>query len=258
MNALIIEDEALTATLLEDLLHQYDKQIFVLKILPSVKATIDFFRNNLNPRVDLIFMDIHLEDNLCFNIFEEISLNIPVIFTTAYDEYMLKAFKVNSVDYLLKPLDYNDLSKAIDKFKSLQKQNISPQLETLFEYLNLNKVPKTDAFKTRFFITLGTKIHSIESSDIAYFTSEGKTTNLVTKTGLKLPVEFSLEQLAGGIVDPKVFFRVSRQHILSISAIKNIQVFSKTSLKVEVEPKENQGIYVSRDRVADFKTWLGK
>src|SRR6187402_2870594 len=160
MKTIIIEDENLTAKRLESLLHKYDNTIQIEAILPSVKEAIGWLESH--PEPDLIFMDIHLEDDLAFKIFEQIRIAAPVIFTTAYDEYMLKAFKVNSIDYLLKPIDYDDLVRALEKFKSLQ-VNSGFDMNAL---LQLVQKPKEPTFKDRFMVTIGTKIYSIETEDI--------------------------------------------------------------------------------------------
>ncbi|MDX1939243.1 MAG: LytTR family DNA-binding domain-containing protein, partial [Saprospiraceae bacterium] len=195
MNVIIIEDEALTAQRLEGMLQKYNPNISILAILPSVAESVQWLRKNDAP--DLVFMDIHLEDDLCFKIFELAPLSAPVIFTTAYDEYMVKAFKVNSIDYLLKPLNYVELIAALDKFKALKEQYSKPDFDTLLQYIG----QRTPEYKTRFMITVGTKIRSIEVSEIAYFYSADKLTFLVTKEGQNLPIDFSLDKLAT-LLDP--------------------------------------------------------
>ncbi|HQW03714.1 MAG TPA: LytTR family DNA-binding domain-containing protein, partial [Saprospiraceae bacterium] len=199
MKTIIIEDENLTAKRLESLLQKWDSTIQVEAILPSVDEAVKWFGSNAEP--DLIFMDIHLEDDLAFKIFEQVRIAAPVIFTTAYDEYMIQAFKVNSIDYLLKPVNYDELVQAIEKFKRLKNQFAQPNLETLLKSLG-HKEPE---YKSRFMITVGTRIKSIETSDIAYFYSEDKLTFMVTKEGQNLPIDFSLDKLTT-LLDPKHFF----------------------------------------------------
>ena len=182
MRAVIIEDETLTAKRLQSLLHKYDPSIEVLAVLPSVKESVTWL--NDNPYLDLIFMDIHLEDDLAFKIFDQVELQAPVIFTTAYDEYIIQAFKVNSIDYLLKPVNYDELVHAIEKFKNLRKQFAQPELDKLLKFIG----KKEQEYRSRFMITVGTRIKSIEVEDIAYFYSEEKMTFMVTKEGQNLPL----------------------------------------------------------------------
>lgn len=251
MRVLIIEDENLTATRLQGMLEKYDSTIRVEEILPSVKSTKEWLSNNEPP--DLIFMDIHLEDDLAFSIFKSITLEVPVIFTTAYDDYMIQAFKVNSVDYLLKPLNYEELSKAIDKFKSIHKK---PKLADMEKLLAL-VAGKEAEFKERFMIQIGTKIKSIEISEVSYFYSEDKLTFLVMNDGHAYPIEYSLDKLAG-VLDTKVFFRINRQMIISYRSVKQVLTHVKGKIKLELKPSFKDEVMVSGDRMTDFKEWLGK
>jgi DNA-binding LytR/AlgR family response regulator len=251
MNTIIIEDENLTARRLESLLQKYDPGIQVLAILPSVREAVEWIKSNPSP--DLVFMDIHLEDDLAFRIFERIPLQVPVVFTTAYDEYMIQAFKVNSIDYLLKPINYDELAQALDKFKTLKFQFAQPNMETLLQLIG----KKETEYKSRFMITVGTRIRSIETVDIAYFYSEEKLTFMVTKDGHQLPIDFSLEKLAT-LLNPRDFFRISRQFLVSFSSIQNVQAHLKGKLKLELLPKCKFDVMVSGDRMTDFKEWLGR
>lgn len=260
MNVLIIEDEDRTARLLERMLKKYDPTIHVLAQIPSVEGAVDWFKQH--PAPDLAFMDIHLEDGLAFSIFEQIQLTVPVIFTTAYDEYMIKAFKVNSIDYLLKPVDDDELSAAIDKFKSLHKETsagseATPGTPDLKALLQLLQRPPEAAYKERFMVSLGTKIKSVEVSDIAYFFSEEKATCLVTKDRQHLPLEQSLDQLST-LLNPAQFFRVNRQFFVSRSAMQTIHAFSAGKLKLDLNPCSRAEVFVSMSRMAEFKEWLGR
>ncbi len=251
MNTIIIEDENLTAQRLEGMLKKYDPRIQVLAILPSVEASVQWLRKNEAP--DLVFMDIHLEDDLCFKIFELAPLTAPVIFTTAYDEYMVKAFKVNSIDYLLKPVNAAELTAALDKYHALKDQFAKPDFDTLLQYIG----QRTPEYKTRFMITVGTKIRSIETAEIAYFYSDEKITFLVTREGQHLPIDFSLDKLTS-LLDPNQFFRVNRQSLVSFGAIQTVHTHYKGKLKLDLLPKTKQEIFVSGDRMTDFKDWLGR
>jgi DNA-binding LytR/AlgR family response regulator len=252
MNVVIIEDEDRTARQLERMLKKYDPTIHILTQLPSVKEAVSWFGQN--PIPDLAFMDIHLEDGLAFSIFEQIRLTLPVIFTTAYDDYMIKAFKVNSVDYLLKPVDYDELVAALEKFKTIRQHPAIPDLNTL---MALIQKPKEASFKERFMVSIGTKIRSVEASDLAYFFSEEKATFLVTKDGQSLPVEYSLDQLVN-LLNPNVFFRVNRQFFVARPAIQTIHAYSAGKLKLELLPPARHEVFVSMSRITEFKDWLGR
>ncbi len=252
MKAIIIEDETLTAKRLTSLIHQYDKSINVITYLSSVAESIEWFQNNEAP--DIVFMDIHLEDDLAFKIFEKVSLQAPVIFTTAYDEYMVKAFKVNSIDYLLKPVNYDELVQALDKYKKLKQQFSGLNMETLLQFIN--QKPATQ-YKERFMINVGSKLKSIEVKDIAYFYSEDRMSFAVMRDNQSYPVDFSLDKLQE-LLDPKEFFRVSRQVIVSFHSIQAAHIFFKGKLKLDILPKPKFDILVSADRAADFKEWMGR
>ncbi|GAB4017826.1 LytR/AlgR family response regulator transcription factor [Spirosoma koreense] len=263
MNVVIIEDENLTGKRLESLLHKYDPDISVLARIPSVAEAVSWFDEHraqgTSAPIDLVFMDIHLEDDLGFRIFEQTELMTPVIFTTAYDEYMIQAFKVNSIDYLLKPINYNELVAAIEKFKALKKQfgHATPAAPDLEMLINLIGKSKQTDYKERFMITVGTKIRSIETAEIAYFYLEEKVVFLVTKDGLSLPVDYSLDKLTQ-LLNPRQFFRISRQFLVSLAAIQTIHAFSAGKLKLDLVPKSRQEVFVSGDRMTEFKEWLGK
>lgn len=252
MKALIIEDEMLTAQRLEAMLKKYDPAIEVLATLPSIAESIQWFTSNPDP--DLVFMDIHLEDGQSFGIFEKINLDIPVIFTTAYDEYMIKAFKVNSVDYLMKPINYEELVHAIEKFKRLHKQDEpAGHMDAFMQSIQ----PKEQEYKSRFLISIGSKLKAIETNDIQYFYSAEKLSFLVTKDNQRFPVDYSLDKL-NVMLDPKDFFRINRQMMVRLSAIDHIHVFPKGRLKLDLLPPMKDEVLVSLDKVTAFKEWLGK
>jgi DNA-binding LytR/AlgR family response regulator len=252
MKVVIIEDEQLTAQRLTGMLKKYDSTIDVIAILPSVNDSIDWFKNKTDP--DLIFMDIHLEDGQSFSIFEKINLDIPVIFTTAYDEYMIKAFKVNSVDYLMKPINYDELVQAVEKYKRLHEQ-VSKN-ESLSSLLHTLQAKETE-YKQRFLISTGSRLKTIEITDVHYFYSIEKVTFLVTKDNQRLPVDFSLDRLLS-LVNPAQFFRINRQMMVGLTAISNIHVYPKGRLKLDLTPEFREEVMVSLDKIVDFKVWLGK
>lgn len=265
MNVIVIEDERLTAQRLTSQIKKYDASINVLAQIASVAEAISWFKTNPISSVDLIFMDIHLEDGDSFQIIHKLDLTTPIIFTTAFDDYMIKAFKVNSIDYLLKPVNYGELASALNKFRSLRRMNEFQQgsmqvdIRTLMKQLEQQSRPQ---FKDRFMVTVGTKIRSIPTEHIAYFYLEEKAVLLVTNEGAILPVDYSLDALMQ-VIDPKRFFRVSRQFIVSLNAIQMVHTISAGRLKLDLIPiasgtKTRKEVAVSGDRVADFKAWLGK
>ncbi|OUJ74094.1 LytR/AlgR family response regulator transcription factor [Hymenobacter crusticola] len=252
MRVLIVEDENLTARRLEGQLLKYDPSIEVLAKLPSVAKAVDWLRTH--PAPDLLFLDIHLEDDLGFRIFEQVQVSTPVIFTTAYDEYMIQAFKVNSIDYLLKPVNYDDLVAAIEKYKALRQHFAAPDLSAL---LQLVTKPSEQAYRDRFMVSIGPKLRSVEVSDIAYFFLEEKVVFLTTQQGSMLPLEYSLDKLTQ-LLNPRQFFRVSRQYLVSLGSIDSIHTYSAGKLRLELRPTPRHEVFVSGDRVTDFKDWLGR
>jgi DNA-binding LytR/AlgR family response regulator len=251
MKVVIIEDEQLTAQRLENMLHKYDATIQVTATIPSVAEAVEWFTSNEDP--DLVFMDIHLEDDQCFTIFEKINLDVPVIFTTAYDEYMIKAFKVNSIDYLMKPVNYEELVNAIEKFKKLQKHYQENGLESLLGSVH----KKEPEYKQRFLISVGSKLKTIDISEVSYFYCSEKITFLVTKENQRLPIDYSLDKLVL-LTDPKQFFRVNRALLIKLDSIGNMHVFPKGKIKLDLAPAMKEDVFVSLDKVTSFKEWLGK
>ncbi len=255
MNVLIVEDEKLTARRLESLLIHYDPTIRVLAQLPSVSKAVAWFADTSHDQPDLLFLDIHLEDDSGFRLIEQAGLTLPIIFTTAYDQYMLQAFKTNSIDYLLKPIDADELAAALDKFKQVRQipTPLQPDVGALLKLLQ----PAATAYKDRFMVTIGTRIRSIETAEIAYFFFEDKATWLTTPEGQHIVIEYSLDKLAT-LLDPKLFFRVNRACIVSLGAIRMIHTYSGSKLKVDLHPAPRQEVFVSGDRITPFKDWLGR
>ncbi len=256
MNVLIVEDEKRTAQRLEKLLKEYDPTIRVLAQLPGVAKAVAWFADSANIRPDLLFLDIHLEDGSGFQLIEQAGLTLPIIFTTAYDEYTLQAFKTNSVDYLLKPIDPDELGAAIDKFRNRQP---IPDLSVLRALLGqLGPASSAPAgYKERFMITIGQKIRSIEIVEVAYFFFQDKSTWLTTQEGQNLSIEYSLDKLTT-LMDPARFFRVNRAFLVSLESIQTIHAFSGSKLKLDLLPKSRTDVFVSGDRITPFKEWLGK
>ncbi|MFD1602653.1 LytR/AlgR family response regulator transcription factor [Flavobacterium artemisiae] len=255
MTTLIIEDEKPAARLLQRKLEKLD--IKVETMLHSVEEAVDWFTSNSHP--DLIFLDIQLSDGLSFEIFEKIDIKSAIIFTTAYDEYALKAFKLNSIDYLLKPIDEDDLETAVTKFRSRlpkvseESQNLRMDFEQIRQMLS-NPFEKT--FKKRFTVKIGQHLKVITTEEIECFFSENKGTYIHTYDNRDYLIDSTLEILEQEI-DKKEFFRVSRKFIVPLKAIKEIQVYTNSRLKVILPSYKDDEVIVSREKVQDFKSWLG-
>jgi DNA-binding LytR/AlgR family response regulator len=250
MKVLIIEDERPATQKLRRLLADIDPEIEIVQVLESVEKAINWLTDNSFP--DLIFMDIQLEDGICFEIFEKIKISIPVIFITAYNEYALKAFKVNSVDYLLKPVNRDELEKAILKYRQFHKKELDyAKVEELFTQLQPKK-------KERFLIKIGEHYKSIQIADILCFFIRERNCFMRIRTGRDYPVDYSLDKVEM-LVDPLQFFRVNRDFIISFSSIRDVIAYSSSRLKIMLEGWSNDiEIVVSRDRVADFKNWMDR
>ena len=251
MNIIIIEDEKPAARLLQRKVEKLGLQ--VTQMLHSVEEAIHWFNSNTHP--DLIFLDIQLSDGLSFEIFETITIKSAVIFTTAFDEYALRAFKLNSIDYLLKPIDEDDLAIAISKFKNQFQKNTISNLD--FDAIKRMLVNPTEKeYKKRFTIKLGQQLKMIAIEEVECFFSENKGTYIHTSDNREYLIDSNLELLEND-VNPKDFFRVSRKFIISLKAIKEIQIYSNSRLKVILPSYKAEEVIVARERVNDFKEWLG-
>jgi DNA-binding LytR/AlgR family response regulator len=254
MKALIIEDEHLTAERIRTLLLKIDPTITVLEIIDSVKTAVQWFSKNEKP--DLVFMDIQLADGLSFDIFEQIPIEYPIIFITAYQEYAIKAFKVNSVDYLLKPISEEDLRSAITKYQRHFRNEVNlPQIGN--ELLSGIKQMIHKTYKTRFMIRVGDRVKSVEVDDILYFFSLDKGSYLHTSDNRNYVIDFTLEALVE-LLDPVKFHRINRRYIISPGAIEDMINLSGSKLKVLLTQSDDAEIYISRDRLSAFKEWLDK
>jgi DNA-binding LytR/AlgR family response regulator len=248
MNCLIVEDEKVAAERLVGLIKKYDPSIDISEIVQSVKNAVLWLNTHQAP--ELIFMDIQLADGLSFEIYEQTIVKTPVIFTTAYDEYALKAFKVNSIDYLLKPVDLNELKNAIDKFK----ENNSPK-EIPAQVFDSIMFSLTKKFKNKFVMNVGEHIKVFTADDIQCFYSLEKYTFLQNNSGRDYAINYTLDQLED-LLDPAQFFRINRKFIVSFSAISDIISYSNSRLKVKLSSNESDDLIVSREKVQDFKKWL--
>ena len=255
MNILIIEDEKPAARLLQRKVEKLGLQVNTM--LHSVEESIAWFQNNPHP--DLIFLDIQLSDGLSFEIFEYFDkaqqhIKSAVIFTTAYDEYALRAFKLNSIDYLLKPIDEEDLEIAVNKFKArTQSQNISLDFEAIKRML-VNPVEKE--YKKRFSVKIGQQLKVISIDEVECFYSENKGTYIHTLDNRDYLIDSTLEVVEAEI-NPKDFYRVSRKFIVPLKAVKEIQLYSNSRLKIILPTYKDDEVIVARERVGDFKEWIG-
>ena len=249
MKVVIVEDEKPAARRLQRMLAAHDISVEVM--LHSVEESVNWFHHNEHP--DLLFLDIQLADGLSFEIFEEVTIKSPIIFTTAYDEYALQAFKLNSVDYLLKPIDQDELDAAIEKYKSWGKSIGEPAFD--LEALQALIAPKRKPFKRRFTTKIGQRIKMIPVETIECFYSENKSTHIFTIDGRSYLIDETLEQLEDKL-DPELFFRVSRKYYVHINAIKDIISYTNSRLKIILNHYNESEIIVSRERVKEFKYWL--
>jgi two-component system, LytTR family, response regulator LytT len=250
MNIIIIEDEKPAARLLQRKVEKLGLHVNIM--LHSVEEALTWFHNNQHP--DLIFLDIQLSDGLSFEIFEQIDIKSAVIFTTAYDEYALRAFKLNSIDYLLKPIDEEDLEIAVNKFKArTQSQNFSLDFEAIKRML-VNPVEKE--YKKRFSIKIGHQLKVIPIEEVECFYSENKGTYLHTLDNRDYLLDITLEILETEL-NPKDFFRINRKFIVPLKSIKEIQVYTNSRLKIVLPSYKEDEVIIARERVSDFKEWIG-
>lgn len=250
MKVIIIEDEKPSARRLQRMLGTL--QIEAETMLHSVEESITWFQNNEHP--DLIFLDIQLSDGLSFEIFETINIQSAVIFTTAFDEYALQAFKLNSIDYLLKPIDAVDLAKAIKKFEV----RLPRQQAVTLDFNDIKKLlvnPVDRGYKKRFSVKIGQHLKLINIEDIECFYSENKGTYVFTSEGRNYLLDTTLELLEQEL-EPQTFFRISRKYFVNINAIKDMLSYTNSRLQIKLNTYNNDEVIVARERVKDFKTWL--
>jgi DNA-binding LytR/AlgR family response regulator len=251
MNVLIVENEMPAADKLVRLLQNIDKSITVIGVVESVEETINWLQEK--PRPDLMLMDVQLDDGLCFEIFETINVDTPVIFTTAYDEYTLKAFKVNSVDYLLKPIEEGLLKAALLKFKKLYADNDPFKRDfkqLMYEFRN--------QYKSRFLIKIGNKYRSVPVGEISHFHICERSVFLNDSQGKDYGIDYSLEQLES-MLDSRKFFRINRECIVNINMISLMNSYSSSRLQLTLKNEEKNEIFVvSREKVAEFKKWVDR
>lgn len=248
MNILIVEDEAISAKGLEQSLTKLDHNYKIVGKTASVAKTVDFL--NSHPQPDIIFMDIHLEDDICFEIFRQCNVESPVIFTTAYDQYAIEAFNTNGIAYLLKPYTDEELADAIGKLKRLLAIGQRNAIEKSMTALQPQKKPQRLTFR------IGDSYTSVLTDDIAYLLSEDHYTTLVTTSNKQLIINPSLADMETQL-DEEKFFRISRSFIININSIEKVSHYFNGRLKLTIRPKPNEDVFVSRQRVKDFLEWYG-
>jgi DNA-binding LytR/AlgR family response regulator len=246
---LIIEDEETAAKRLLKMVKDLLPDVEVMNDISSIAAAMEWFENNHHP--DLVLMDIHLADGSSFEIFKRIKVDCPVIFTTAFDQYALEAFKVNSIDYLLKPIKKEELQRALDKFQKLHFKSAAPiDIEKL-----LASIQQKAEYKERFIIRYGEHMKTIQTSEIAYIYTENRISFAVLKEGKRYALDFNLDQLEQ-MLNPKQFFRINRQFIIGYNSITEMLTYSKSRVLVKLNPPAKEDTIVSTERSSAFKAWL--
>lgn len=249
ISTLIIEDEKPAAQRIEEMLKKLEPDIIVAEKLDTVESAIEWLGQN--PQPDLIMLDIQLGDGLSFDIFKKTKVESYIIFTTAYDEYAIRAFELNSIDYLLKPVSEQKLARSLEKFRKYNRK--SPNIDVDHLIKSLDKWG--NRFKKRFVIFVAGRISVIETGKIAWFSSKDKNTFLCSDEKRLFPIDYSLDQVEG-LVNPETFFRVNRQYIVHFNAIKKINIFSKSRIKITISPPPDDEILVSAARTHEFRQWL--
>jgi len=256
MRVFIIEDEIPASEKIVRLINRYDESIEVAGSAMSIKQAVHWLKED--GKADLLFMDIQLTDGLSFDIFKQVNFDIPVVFTTAYNEYAIDAFKANGIDYLLKPITFEAVSNSLKKFKSLKNKLQEPEQTGATAIIDLQsalEMLSKREYKTRFMVKIGEHIRSITTDNIDLFYAEGRNGYIVTNEGRRLIIDYKLETL-DEMLDPKKFFRVNRTYIIEINAIKDVLVYSNSRLKIILSQSFDREIIVSREKVNQFKTWF--
>jgi two-component system response regulator LytT len=260
MKILIVEDEELAVKKIRKTLGEVDGNAEVVGVADSITGTVDWLQTNPSP--DLILMDIELSDGQSFEIFSRIPVKSAVVFTTSYDEYALKAFKVNSIDYLLKPIQKEDLEAALNKYKQMKEMYTEEpkdapglNMDALVKELQQKLQPKE--FRKRFLVKHGQKLVSIEIDEIAYFFSDGRLNFFKTDDNRKFVVDYTMDELEE-MLDPEKYFRISRAFYVAVRSISQIHDYFGNRLLLQLKPVVDKEAIVSREKVADFKKWMGK
>jgi two-component system, LytTR family, response regulator len=256
MKVIIIEDEELAVETLQRQLRKLDTPIEVVATFDSVKTTVEWIQHH--PPPDLAFFDIQLADGLSFGIFEQVKVTFPVIFVTAYDAYALRAFKVNSIDYLLKPVETDALKNALDKLSMLQKSTEATQSSVDLRVIQQMLTRTTPRYKTRFLVKIGDKLAGFTTEEVEYFYGENKIVWMRLKNGRKYVVDYTLDDLED-LLDPVSFFRLNRKYIATFESIDETIAYTNSRLKVKLlHPPDTEDILISREKAEEFRVWLGK
>ncbi|WP_121355834.1 LytR/AlgR family response regulator transcription factor [Flavisolibacter nicotianae] len=257
MNVLIVEDEALAVEKLRSTLRAVEAQAAVVGVTGSIRSSVEWLRTH--PAPDMILMDIELSDGQSFEIFRQLQVRSPVIFTTSYDEYAIRAFKVNSVDYLLKPVEEEDLKAAMQKYRDVhQKQPALPAFDVNVLVKELQAQLKQPEYRERFLVKLGQRFVTIDTSEIAYFFVDGRLYYLVTADGKKYTIDYTLEELEQ-MLDPKFFFRAGRSYLVHLRSVVQIHSYFNGKLKLQLKPAVlGSDVVISKERTGEFKKWMGR
>ncbi len=254
MRVFIIEDEKPAVEKLTSFLSFYDPDIGIAGVAGTVQEAVTWLKEN-ESGTDLIFMDIQLPDGISFDVFRQVKIHTPIIFTTAFDQYAIEAFKVNSIDYLLKPVSYESLYASLEKLKSLKENVLGTRDRLKYEELNDIVSQFKKSYKTRFMIRVGDHIKSLTTEKIALFNAEGRDVSLITNAGREYVIDYKLEELMD-LLDPSMFYRINRSTIVNINAISDVVVYSSRKLKVKVQQDYDKDLFVSREKINDFKIWF--
>ncbi|BDD09342.1 DNA-binding response regulator [Fulvitalea axinellae] len=257
MKILIVEDEPIAANKLERMVRAKEPEVVVLDKLDTVSSAVDFFKTG-KESPDLVFMDVRLADGLSFDIFDQVEVDYPIVFTTAYDDYALPAFKVNSVDYLLKPINEEALGMALEKYKkrhAITEKIGLEEIDALRSVMSERRNKKK--YKERFVVRAGEKLRSVRADNAVCFYSESRVTFLRDSEGRNHVVDYTLEQVENA-VDPDLFFRVNRKFLVGIDGIGEVVFYSNSRLRIMLDGFEQAEVIVSRERVSDFKEWFGQ
>lgn len=254
MEVLIIEDEQLGAEKLGRLLQSIDPAIEIVGNTRSIQSSVEWLLQNKHP--DIILMDIELTDGQSFEIFNLVSIKSMVIFTTSYDEFALQAFKVNSVDYLLKPIKKEELKNALDKYQGWRNKFSSPSLN-IEQLINGLKQQQPKAWRARFLVKQGQKLISVETSEIAYLYADGRLSYFITWDKQKYLLDYTIEELEQ-MLDPQQFYRANRAFIIHIKSVAQIHSYFNGKLKLDLQPAIDKEVLISREKAGEFKDWMGK
>lgn len=260
MNALIVEDEDLSVRRLKKLLNETAPALLINGVTDSIEETVEWLTSNKksgNADPDLIFLDIELSDGQSFEIFNQVQVTSTIIFTTSYDEYALQAFKLNSIDYLLKPVHRDDLQRSLQKYENMRAQPAADSLEGIKKLLESFQKPVRNDYRQRFLVKQGQKMLSVEVSEIAYFFTEERYSFFITDNNQKLLVDYTLDELAD-VLDPARFFRINRGMMVTHKSVDKIDPYFGNRLALTLRPAHNKEVLVSREKVSDFKQWMGK